>query len=129
MAGNVEMMFEQMYAAAPSIASGKLRPIAITAKARLAQYPQVPTFAETGFPAVEVQNWQGVIVPKGTPPAIIARLNDAVNKALREPDMREKITSQGNEAVGGTPQEFAQLIAAESEKWGRVVRDAKIKPE
>jgi tripartite-type tricarboxylate transporter receptor subunit TctC len=129
MAGNVEMMFEQMYAAAPSIASGKLRPIAITAKARLAQYPQVPTFGESGFPAVEVQNWQGVIVPKGTPPAIIAKLNDAVNKALKEPDMREKITSQGNEAVGGTPQEFAQLIASESEKWGKVVREAKIKPE
>jgi len=129
MAGNVEMMFEQMYAAAPSIASGKLRPIAVTAKTRLSQYPQVPTFAEAGFPAVEVQNWQGVIVPKGTPPAIIAKLNDAVNKALKEPDMREKITSQGNEAVGGTPQEFAQLIASESEKWGKVVREAKIKPE
>jgi tripartite-type tricarboxylate transporter receptor subunit TctC len=129
MAGNVEMMFEQMYAAAPSIASGKLRAIAVTAKTRLAQYPQVPTFGEAGFPAVEVQNWQGVIVPKGTPAAIIARLNDAVNKALKEPDMREKITSQGNEAVGGTPQEFAQLIASESEKWGKVVREAKIKPE
>jgi len=129
MAGNVEMMFEQMYAAAPSIASGKLRPIAVTAKTRLAQYPQVPTFAEAGFPAVEVQNWQGVIVPRGTPPAIVARLNDAVNKALREPDMREKITSQGNEVVGGTPQEFAQFIASESEKWGKVVREARIKPE
>jgi tripartite-type tricarboxylate transporter receptor subunit TctC len=101
----------------------------VTAKTRLAQYPQVPTFGEAGFPAVEVQNWQGVIVPKGTPAAIIARLNDAVNKALKEPDMREKITSQGNEAVGGTPQEFAQWIAAESEKWGKVVREAKIKPE
>jgi tripartite-type tricarboxylate transporter receptor subunit TctC len=78
---------------------------------------------------VEVQNWQGVIVPKGTPAAIIAKLNDAVNKALKEPDMREKITSQGNEAVGGTPQEFAQLIASESDKWGKVVREAKIKPE
>lgn len=129
MAGNVEMMFEQMYAAAPGIASGKLRPIAVTAKARLAQYPQVPTFAEAGFPAVEVQNWQGVIVPRGTPPAIVARLNEAVNKALREPDMREKISAQGNEVVGGTPQEFAQLIASESEKWGKVVREARIKPE
>jgi len=129
MAGNVDMMFEQMYAAAPSIASGKLRPLAVTSKARLAQYPQVPTFAEAGFPAVEVLNWQGVIVPKGTPAAIIARLNDAVNKALKEPDMREKIISQGNEVGGGSPQEFAQLIASESEKWGVVVRAAKIKPE
>ena len=129
MAGNVEMMFEQMYAAAPSIASGKLRPIAVTAMARLQQFPQVPTFAEAGFPAVEVLNWQGVIVPKGTPAAIIAKLNEAVNKALKEPDMREKITAQGNEVGGGTPHEFAQMIEAESEKWGRVVRTAKIKPE
>ncbi len=129
MAGNVEMMFEQMYAAAPSIASGKLRPLAVTAKARLQQFPQVPTFAEAGFPAVEVLNWQGVIVPRGTQAAIISKLNEAVNKALKEPDMREKITSQGNEVGGGTPQEFAQLIESESDKWGKVVRTAKIKPE
>ena len=129
MAGNVDMMFEQMYAAAPSIASGKLRPLAMTGSKRLAQFPDIPTFAEVGFPKVEVLNWQGIIVPRGTPAAIIAKLNDAVNRALKEPDMREKITSQGNEVAGGTPQEFAALIASESEKWGRVVREAKIKPE
>ena len=129
MAGNVDMMFEQMYAAAPSIASGKLRPLAMTGSKRLPQFPEIPTFAEVGFPKVEVLNWQGIIVPKGTPAAIIAKLNDAVNRALKEPDMREKITSQGNEVAGGTPQEFAALIASESEKWSRVVREAKIKPE
>ena len=129
MAGNVDMMFEQMYAAAPSIASGKLRPLAMTGSKRLPQFPDIPTFAEVGFPKVEVLNWQGIIVPKGTPAAIIAKLNDAVNRALKEPDMREKITSQGNEVAGGTPQEFAALIASESEKWSRVVREAKIKPE
>ncbi len=129
MAGNVDMMFEQMYAAAPSIASGKLRPLAMTGSRRLALYPDIPTFAELGFPQVEVLNWQGIIVPKGTPAAIIARLNEAVNRALNDPDLREKITSQGNEVAGGTPQEFAALIASESEKWGRVVREAKIKPE
>lgn len=129
MAGNVDMMFEQMYAAAPSIASGKLRPLAMTGSKRLALYPEIPTFAEVGFPKVEVLNWQGIIVPKGTPPAIIAKLNEAVNRALKDPDMREKITSQGNEVAGGTPQEFAALIASESEKWSRVVREAKIKPE
>ena len=129
MAGNVDMMFEQMYAAAPAIASGKLRPLAMTGAKRLALYPDIPTFAEVGFPKVEVLNWQGVIVPKGTPAAIIAKLNDAVNRALKEPDMKEKITAQGNEVAGGTAEEFAALIASESEKWGRVVREAKIKPE
>ncbi len=129
MAGNVDMMFEQMYAAAPSIASGKLRALAMTGSKRLALYPDIPTFAEVGLPGVEVLNWQGVIAPKGTPAAVIAKLNDAVSRALREPDMRDKITSQGNEVGGGTPQEFAALIASESDKWGRVVREAKIKPE
>jgi tripartite-type tricarboxylate transporter receptor subunit TctC len=129
MAGNVDMMFEQMYAAAPSIQSGKLRPLATTGSKRLPQFPDLPTFAELGYPKIEVLNWQGVIAPKGTPVAIIAKLNDAVNRALKEPDMREKITSQGNEVGGGTPQEFAALISSESEKWGRVVREAKIKPE
>jgi tripartite-type tricarboxylate transporter receptor subunit TctC len=129
MAGNVDMMFEQMYAAAPSIQSGKLRPLATTGSKRLPQFPDLPTFADLGYPKIEVLNWQGVIAPKGTPAPIIAKLNDAVNRALREPDMREKITSQGNEVGGGTPQEFAALIASESEKWGRVVRDARIRPE
>ena len=101
----------------------------MTGSKRLALYPDIPTFAELGLPTVEVLNWQGVIAPKGTPAAIIAKLNDAVNRALREPDMRDKIVSQGNEVAGGTPQEFAALIASESEKWGRVVREAKVKPE
>lgn len=129
MAGIVDLMFEQMYAAAPSILGNRLRPLAVTSRTRLPKFREVPTFAEAGFPAVEVLNWQGVVVPKGTPEAIVSKLNEAVNKALNDPDMREKITSQGNEVAGGSAQEFAALIASESEKWGRVVREAKIKPE
>jgi len=129
MAGTVDMMFEQMYAALPSLQSGKAIALAVTSKTRVSVLPNVPTFAEAGFPAVEVLNWQGVIVPKGTPPAIIAKLNAAVNKALRETDLKDRISSQGNEVAGGTPQEFAALIASESEKWGKVVRAAKIQPD
>jgi tripartite-type tricarboxylate transporter receptor subunit TctC len=129
MAGTVDFMFEQMYAAMPSLQGGKARAIAVTGKTRVPTLPDVPTFAEAGYPDVQVLNWQGIIVPKGTPPAIVARLNEVMNKVLADPDMREKITSQGNEVGGGTPKEFADLIASEAVKWGKVVRAAKIQPE
>ena len=128
-AGNVDMMFEQMYAAAPSIQANKLRPIATTSAKRLAGAPTVPTFAEAGYPAVEVQNFQGIIAPKGTPRAIVDKLNAAINQALAVPEFRSKITNQDNEPVGGTPEAFAAYVKAEAEKWGKVVRAAKIQPE
>ncbi len=129
MAGNVDLMFEQMYAAVPSIQSGKLRPIAVTSAKRIAAFPGVPTFGESGYPTVEVLNWQGVVVPRGTPRMVIDRLNAALNQALRNPDFRDKISSQNNEPGGGTPEDFAALIRSESAKWSVVVRQANIKPE
>ena len=128
-AGNVDMMFEQMYAAAPSIQANKLRPIATTSAKRLTGAPTVPTFAEAGYPTVEVQNFQGVIAPKGTPKAIVDKLNAAINQALAVPEFRSKITNQDNEPVGGTPEAFAAYVKVEAEKWGKVVRAAKIQPE
>ena len=129
MAGNVTMMFDQMYSAMPSIKADKLRPIAITSKKRSPLLPNVPTFGETGYPKVEVLNWQGLIAPKGTPKAIIDKLNAAANEALKDPQLRELMLSQGNEIGGGTPAEFASLIKSESAKWSAVVKTANIKPE
>jgi tripartite-type tricarboxylate transporter receptor subunit TctC len=129
MAGTVDIMFEQMYAAMPSLQGGKARALAVTGRTRVATLPDVPTFIESGYPDVVVLNWQGIIVPKGTPQAIIDKLNTVFNQVLKDPDMREKITSQGNEVGGGTPKDFADLIASESVKWGKVVRAAKIQPE
>jgi tripartite-type tricarboxylate transporter receptor subunit TctC len=129
MAGNVTMMFDQMYSAMPSIKADKLRPIAITSKKRSPLLPNVPSFTELGYPKVEVLNWQGLIAPKGTPKAIIDRLNAAANEALKDPQLRELMLSQGNEIGGGAPADFAALIRSESIKWGAVVRIAKIKPE
>jgi tripartite-type tricarboxylate transporter receptor subunit TctC len=123
------MMFEQMYAAMPSIKGGKLRALAITSKARSPLAPDIPTMAEAGFPAVEVLNWQGIIGPKGLPPAIIAQLNAAGNKALQDPELRKVMLDQGNEIAGGTPEQFAALIRSEAPRWGKVVKDAKIEPE
>ena len=129
MAGNVTMMFDQMYSAMPSIKADKLRPIAITSKKRSPLLPNVPSFTELGYPKVEVLNWQGLIAPKGTPKAVIDKLNAAANEALKDPQLRELMLSQGNEIGGGTPADFANLIRSESIKWGAVVRIAKIKPE
>jgi tripartite-type tricarboxylate transporter receptor subunit TctC len=129
MGGQVNMMFEQMYAAMPSIQSGKLRALAITSAKRSPLLPELPTMAELGFPAIEVQNWQGLIGPKGMPAALVKQLNEAANKALNMPEVKDKLLSQGNEMGGGTPEQFAALIKSESVKWAKVVKDAKIDPE
>lgn len=129
MAGNVTMMFDQMYSAMPSIKAEKLRAIAITSKKRSPLLPNIPSFSEIGYPKVEVLNWQGLIAPKGTPKVIIDQLNAAANEALKDPVLRELMLSQGNEIGGGSPAEFAALIKSESTKWSAVVKTANIKPE
>ena len=129
MGGQVHMMFEQMYAAMPSIQGGRMRALAITSKTRSPLLPNLPTMAEQGYPAVEVLNWQGLIGPKGLPADIVKLLNSACNQALQTAEVKEKILSQGNEIGGGTPEQFAALIKAEAPRWGKVVKDAKIEPE
>ena len=129
MGGQVTMMFEQMYASMPSIKSGRMRALAITSKTRSPLLPDVPTMAEAGFPAVEVLNWQGIVGPKGLPAEIVKILNAAGNKALQDPELRATLQAQGNDIVGGTPEQFAALIKAEAPRWGKVVKDAKIDPE
>lgn len=129
MAGNVNMMFDQMYSAMPSIKGGKLRPLAITSKTRSPLLKDLPSFTELGYPQLVVNNWQGLIAPKGTPKAIIDKLNMAVNQILKDPKMKDFILEQGNEVGGGTPEDFAELIKSESLKWSVVVKTAKIEPQ
>ena len=129
MGGQVQMMFEQMYSAMPAIKGGRLRALAITSKTRSPLLPDLPTMAEQGFPAVEVLNWQGLVAPKGISTELVKTLNAALNKALQDPEVKEKILSQGNEMGGGSPELFAALIKSEAPRWAKVVRDAKIEPE
>ncbi|MDM0114141.1 tripartite tricarboxylate transporter substrate binding protein [Variovorax sp. J22R133] len=130
-AGNVDIMFEWIYAVMPYLKgdSAKLRPLAITSDKRSPLLPDVPTFNEIGIQGMEMSNWFGVVAPKGTPPAVVAKLNQAINKAIREPDVAEKITSQGNEVAGGTPEAFATFIRSESDRWSKLVKSHNIKPE
>ncbi|SCK35497.1 Tripartite-type tricarboxylate transporter, receptor component TctC [Variovorax sp. HW608] len=127
--GQVDMMFEQLYSAAPNIQAGKLRALAITSTKRSPLFPEVPTMIEAGVPGFEVENWQGLIAPAGTPKAIVTLLNGVVNKALQDPEIRKQMLSQGNEVMGGTPEQFAAYVAAETAKWSKLVKAAGIKPE
>jgi tripartite-type tricarboxylate transporter receptor subunit TctC len=129
MGGHVDMMFELTYAAMPAIKGGKLRPLAVTSSERLSVLPDVPTMIEAGIPGFESSNWQGVIVPAGTPRDIVQKLNVSINKVLAMPEIRDILVGQGNQVGGGTPDEFAAMIRAETAKWAKVVKDAKIQPD
>jgi tripartite-type tricarboxylate transporter receptor subunit TctC len=129
MGGQVDMMFEQMYAAAPSIRAGKLRALAITSKTRSPLFPDVPTMQEAGVPGFEVQNWQGLVGPAGLPANVVKTLNEACNKALADPAIRQQMLGQGNEIGGGSPEQFAAFIHAEAARWGKVVKAGHIRPE
>ncbi|MSP96362.1 MAG: tripartite tricarboxylate transporter substrate binding protein [Betaproteobacteria bacterium] len=129
LAGHIPMMFEMMYAALPSIKAGRLRPLAVTTEKRLAVLPDVPTFVELGYAELVVSNWQGAVVPRGTPRETVLALNTAFNRVLEIPAIRESILAQGNEVGGGTPEAFTEFIRSEIPRWAEVIRKANIKPE
>jgi tripartite-type tricarboxylate transporter receptor subunit TctC len=130
LAGTVSFMFDMVPAALPYLkpTPPKARALAVAAAQRLPQLPDVPTFAELGYKNFEVSNWFGVIAPKGTPAPVVAQLNDAVNRALRDPDIAERITGQGNVMGGGSAQEFAAFISAETARWAKIIKDKNITP-
>jgi tripartite-type tricarboxylate transporter receptor subunit TctC len=127
--GQVDMMFEQMYSAAPNLRAGKLRALGITSKARSPLFPDIPTMQEAGVAGFEVQNWQGLVGPAHLPPAIVKVLNEQCNKALADPELRKAMLEQGNEIGGGSPEQFAALIKTEAVRWGKVVKTGHIRPE
>ena len=129
LAGEVDLMFEQTYAALPSIQAGKTRALAVTSDKRLSALPDVPTMAELGYPRATVSNWLGLIGPKGMAPVTVKKLNEAYNAALAAPDMRARITGVGSEIGGGSAEQFGAFIAAEQRKWAQVVKAAQIKLE
>jgi len=106
----------------PHIKSGKLRALAVSSTKRVAALPDVPTFAEAGFPGMEDYTWIGVFLPAGTPAPIVQRLNDAINRAMQAADVKERIESFAFDLVGGSPQQTADYVRAEVSKWGKVVR-------
>ncbi len=131
-AGQVEMMFDTTVVAAPHIQSGKLRAIAVTSARRLASMPDVPTIAESGVAGLqdfEVQSWQAIFVPAGTPAPIVERMHAEIRKILAQPDMQEKMKSFGMEPADLTTAQISAFQKAEVEKWAQVIKAANIKVE
>ena len=124
--GRVSMMFENMPGAISHIRAGTVRALAVTGLRRTSALPEVPTVSESGVPGYESLSWSGIAVPAGTPRDVVARLNREINAILAAPDMRQKLADQGAEAVGGTPEAFAEHAKRERDKWSRVIRDASI---
>lgn len=129
MAGQVQSMFGSPLAVVGHIRSGKIRALAITGERRSTAVPDVPTFAEAGLAGYDASTWNGIMVPTGTPRAVIDRLNSEIVKILRAPSNQERLAADGSVAIGNTPEEFADYIKAEHAKWSRVVREANIRVE
>lgn len=127
-AGQVHMSFSTMPTGLPLVRAGKLRALAVTSAERVPATPEIPTIAESGVPGFEVNTWQGMLAPAATPRAIIARLNGEAVRALQQPDVQERLTTQGYRTVGNSPAEFAIVIKNEIAKWAKVVKAAGIKP-
>ena len=127
--GQVQLMFSTMPPALPHVKDGKLRALAVTSLKRSPAAPDLPTVDEIALPGFEANTWHGVVVPAGTPGAIVARLNREIVAILHLPDVVERLSGQGAEALGSTPEEFAAYIKSESVKWAKVVRDSGAKAE
>jgi len=127
--GQIDSLFAITSTALPHIAAGRVRALAVTSRARSPLLPNVPTVAESGMPGFEAVTWFGFAVPTGTPRPIIDRLNVEIGKALAMPDVKQKLSAQGIDVAGGTPEQFGAYMHDEFAKWGQLVKDSGAKVE
>jgi tripartite-type tricarboxylate transporter receptor subunit TctC len=126
--GQVHVMFAVISASIEYVRAGKLRALAVTTATRSEALPDLPTVSEF-VPGFEASGWYGIGAPKNTPAEIVAKLNKEINAALADSNIKSRLADLGNTVVPGSPTDFGKLIAAETEKWGKVIRAANIKPE
>jgi tripartite-type tricarboxylate transporter receptor subunit TctC len=126
-AGTVQAMFDSVPASAGAVRDGRLRALGVTTKSRIAPFPDLPAIAKAGVPGYEISTWYGIWAPARTPPAIINRLQQAVASAARNPETRARFDALGAEPVADSPEDYARFVRAEFDRWGKLVRDAKIK--
>ena len=120
----VQMAFFDMPILLPQIQAKTLRPIAIGSLTRAPTAPDIPTLAEAGFPDMHIENWYGMVAPKGTPPQVVAALHRLGTQAMADPAVKEKLAAQGATLVGDTPEHFRQFIEDETGRWAKVIKDA-----
>jgi tripartite-type tricarboxylate transporter receptor subunit TctC len=129
MGGHSQLLMNSYLASVPHIRSGKLRPLGVSDTKRTHLLPEVPTIDEAGVPGYQAANWWGIGAPAGTPPSVIAKLNTEINAVLDSPEVKRQFDADGAVIVRMSPAEFAKFFEAELEKWGKVVKEANIKPE
>jgi|SRR5690349_10841375 tripartite-type tricarboxylate transporter receptor subunit TctC len=127
--GQIEASFQNLGNVVTNVKAGKIRALAVTGRTRAPQLPDVPTMAESGYPELIVTSWQAAAAPARTPREIVARLNEASVRALRSPEVRERLTQIGFDVVASTPEEFGRFMKEEVDRWTRVVKRGGIKPE
>ena len=125
--GRIHLTFATMPSSVSYARSGKLRGVAVTSIRRSAAVPDVPTVAESGLPGYEMVAWQGLLAPKGIPPALLQRLYGETAAVLQQPEVRKQLAMEGGEAVGDTPEQFAKWLRVEIAKWTRIVKEAGIR--
>jgi tripartite-type tricarboxylate transporter receptor subunit TctC len=128
LAGRTAMIFDTVTAIRGHVKSGAVRGIAVTTAKRSSAMPELPTIAET-LPGYDASTWGGILAPAGTPKDVVAKLNSSINAALKMEDVRSRLMGAGIEIQGGTPEQFAEVIRIEVDKWGRIVKEAGIQPE
>jgi tripartite-type tricarboxylate transporter receptor subunit TctC len=127
--GHTKVTFPSLAQSVPYIKSGTLRALGVGARTRIPVLPDVPTVAEAGVPGYEAVNWWGVVAPAGTPPAIVGRLNGEIASVLKSTEVQKQLAGEGATPAPMTPEEFGRLMASETEKWGKVVKQGGIKAE
>jgi tripartite-type tricarboxylate transporter receptor subunit TctC len=127
--GQAQMMFNVLPSALPLIKAGKLKALAVTGKTRSEALPEVPTMIEAGLPGYTATTWNGILTTAGTPKEVVAKLNDALVRAMKTPEMKEALAKLGQEVTWSTPEEFAAFLREETEKWRKVIQATGMKAQ
>ena len=129
MSGEVSLQFSTPPSSLPYVRAGRMRALGVTTRSRVPSMPEVPTIAESGVPGYEATQWFGLFTAGGTSSAIVDLLAQETSRAVRSPDLRDRMSAEGLQPVGNTPAEFSAYLRAEMTKWAKVVKAANIKPQ